>query len=1130
MRCNASGRWLYGRLFYGLALVLGSGSCVSLWAAALPEASERAQPVLPDLTKVHEFQPQPVSWWPHVINAGWGGGRGGPERLKGWTAENWLLLDYLDRAADFTSNDWLTHRGIWHEVYGYNEYQETIHFHLEGARKLLWENGIARDFNNEPVLSPDYNNSVPWWKEQIGWDAYIVCNNAPRWSAIIDYDLLSAAVLGHATSQDNIGGPTSRIGAGSHGRYCDYCNRKFFDYLRRTQRLPDFRRQYTHIRDYVRNTQRELIRQLPPFAQWTWDPPQAELIAQLCAPPVMNEYQKFLYLSHLSNWSTYYKDCKLVAGRLGRDFDVHGNQGGSAIGPTPYQVALADFVDIVWFESQGISAYDMFKYHWNNADGALRYVMGRAMTRGRKPFMSMLKFHKLTPDIVEHELAECCAGGGVLFPFQDSLEEAPVLRQLMTEYFRFRHAHRALFQPQNSVPYSEVGIIYSIPSFMYHDYMYSVSQPLCAFEGIVRACQEGHIQYDVIIMNHPEFYRDHWGLEELRAYRIIIVPAAECLTDAQIMLLTQYLKEGGTLAVTGACGTKDENNLPRANPPLERWKKAGRVIEIRPGKTYLPPRTKEGPATQAQTAETLQALWEALRSTQIIQGELPRLLWAKAWRHSLGASVSAGETLAGPFPILSVHFVNYDVDFETGKATDTASVPVTIRLPEGIQAEEAQWLVPGREPQTVALELAGRQARLMLPPVQIYGILVIGPRGEEAEASARLQLAALNARAQLSLGRSFSPAPDIRRAEEQLRKAATIGEERYLTRLQEAVELNKPVYAFAFGAPQDFGEWKAIQPDTAYTQERGYGWLPHTDDSEPMPEEIYYALAEKYGRKFVGPEPVAARLPFWPYRQPVPLPLQWSLSSGTPCRFRVDVPPGRYRVRVVNVNPSWTNLNFRVSGMISCQGRVMLPDVPLEKSSLVAREFVADSPQGELTFTFGGPTGWGIAALMIEPAPRSDASAAPAGLPLREWLVSPRYPNPEWWRDVSTSVEKQLNRLPLSGWTRLQANCAPQLILGAGLPVIDLGSNRQANIGDVVYAVTTIRGPLRPGARLHFGATSQATLWLNGRRLGFVPNEKGLREEFVAPLSLPAGEHKLVVKLQRFWERHWLFMAMLKWD
>lgn len=1090
-------------------------------AAVLPRAAEQAQPVLPDLTKVRDFQPQPVSWWPYVINAGWGGGRGGPERLQGWTGDHWMLLDYLDRSSDFTSNDWLTHRGIWYEVYGFNEYQETIHFVLDGAKKYFWDNGIARDFKGDRVLSEDYNNSVKWWKEAYGWDAYIVCNNAPRWSSVIDYDLVSAAALGHATSQDNIGGPTSRIGAGSHGRYCDYCSRKFFDYLTRTDRLPDFRKHYHSIRDYVQATQMDVIKQLPPFVPWTWDPPQAEIIARLCDPPVMNQYQKFVYLSQLSDWITYYNDCKLEASRMGREFDVHGNQGGSAIGDNPYQVALGDFVDTVWFESQGITGYDMFKNHWNNADGALRYVMGRAMTRGTKPFISMQTFNaKRTPDIVEHELAEGCAGGGVMFPFQDTFEKEPELRKLVTDYYTFRHEHRALYQPQSTRPLSDVGLIYSIPTLMYHDYMYSVSKPLCAFEGLARAMQEGHIQYDVVIMNHPEIHADHWGLKELQQYRVLALPAAECLSDGQTSVLTQYLKAGGTLAVTGDCGTKDEDNIARAASPLAAWKKAGRVIEIRPGKTFLPPRTTEGEATQAQTAETLAGLAEAIKQP-VVQGDLPELLWVKAWVHGKPGAQFA-----------SAHFVNYNVDFESGKVTDTPPLRVRLKVPTTEPAVGMTWLVPGKEPQALVVEGDGA---VTIPPVHVYGILVAGPDGAERQASAQLERDALMGRAKMAASNQTSPealirlvsaekaTPTVEASRDLLKSVAQQGDAEYLAGLQQAVTVEKPVVALAFGAPADFAGWKAVKADMAYDQGRGFGWLPLTDDSEPLPDEIYYYSAEKYGRALVGPEPAAARLPFWPYPQPIPQPLQNSLSSGTPRSFRIDVPEGDYAVRVVNVNASWTNYNFRVSGMVGCNGRVMLSDAPLDKSSLVARDFQAHTQDGHLDLTFGGATGWGVAAVVIEPGSivATPIRPLPAGTPLRDWQVSPRYPNPEWWRTVTTPLESRLDQLPLPGWTKLQAP-------GEGLPVIDLGSNREAEIGDVVYAVSTFSAGAVRNPKLGFGSTSQATLWLNGKYLGFVPNEKGLRYEAEFPVELKAGPNKLVVKLQRFWERHWMFMARVE--
>ena len=117
--------------------------------AALPETDERPAIALPDFgAELRAFDApyrQPVAWWPHVVNAAWGGGRGGPQRNGGWIDQNWEFVDCLDRSGDYSTHEYLTHRGIWYEVYGSNEYQETIHFHEDGAKKLLWDNGIARD-------------------------------------------------------------------------------------------------------------------------------------------------------------------------------------------------------------------------------------------------------------------------------------------------------------------------------------------------------------------------------------------------------------------------------------------------------------------------------------------------------------------------------------------------------------------------------------------------------------------------------------------------------------------------------------------------------------------------------------------------------------------------------------------------------------------------------------------------------------------------------------------------------------------------------------------------------------------------------------------------------------------------
>jgi len=1125
---------------YAFWTILLAPLASSVAGELLPRASEPVEVVLPDFgAEVRAFDApdrRPVAWWPHVVNAAWGGGRGGPERRGGWLDEHWEMVDYLDRSADYTTHEYLKHRGIWYEVYGSNEYQETIHFHEEGARELLWENGIARDMLGKHVLSEHYNTGVDWWRERIGWDAYIVCNNAPRWWSVINYDWLTSPLLGFAISQDNIGGPTSRIGAGGHGRYCDYCNAKFFHHLAQADRLPEFRRQYKHIRGYVQANMMDVVHQLPPHAQHRWNAAEAELMARMCEPPVMSEYHKFLYISHLHNFIRHYQDAKLIAQRQGRQYDVHGNQGGSFIGPNPYQVALSDFVDTVWFESKGISTYDMFKFGWNNASGAFRYKMGRAMTRGVKPFMSMTGFHKHTADIVEHEMAEACAGGGVLFVNQQAFEQEPILLDKLTEYFRLRHNHRAIYANHTKQPYARVALAYSIPTMMYRNYQYTGdAPPNNALPGTARALEEGHIPFEVVILNHPEIHADRVTLEQLKLYRMIILPALECLSDAQIDLFTRYVQTGGTLGLIGKSGIRDENNLPRSGSAEPQWQKAGRVIDILPGRNFLPTRTRENDQTRELTAVALEALRQGLDSDTIISGNLPRLLWINTWNHGND--------------FISVHFVNYNVDFESGNATPTESAEVTVTLPPDIPAEQAAWLGPDGTRRTLRMVVQGTKVTVTLPPVRVYGVLIVGRKELDRAYNSLVRGDALMARATMACDGQWNELEDradalaarrtvvatelnrnggVAAAEDYARQASALIQEiqrsqdvAYMCRVSESVNTDGAVLALDFGGSREQPLWRIVEPTTTYDPQTGFGWLPWNDETDATPEERYYAMAQKYGGS-MATQVTAGRLLFWPYRQPPPAPLSTNLACGMSRRFRIDIEPGDYTVRVVTTNPSWTNRNFFVSGMVRLNDEYRLLDAVHDKGTLESREFFVKTPDGKLDFTFGGPTGWGVAALIIRRGGRSTSDHQTTE-GLRAWHVSPRFANPDWYpiTQVTCPPERRLASLPEADWTMIKAPVA-------GLPVVDMGTNRQAEIGDVVYAATTIESPTARDVHFHFGATSQAQLWLNGKSIGYAPNEKGLRrDELVVPVHLAEGENTLVVKIQRFWERRWMFYASL---
>jgi len=328
------------------------------------------------------------------------------------------------------------------------------------------------------------------------------------------------------------------------------------------------------------------------------------------------------------------------------------------------------------------------------------------------------------------------------------------------------------------------------------------------------------------------------------------------------------------------------------------------------------------------------------------------------------------------------------------------------------------------------------------------------------------------------------------------------------------------VIALDFGGEKPKAPWQTVAADTAYSADRGFGWTEDRDTSKPTPEEIHYSMASRYHRDMPYSIQKGARLMFWPYKQRPPEAVHYALCCGGPRRFRIDIEPGLYAVNVVRNMPSWTQRNFLVSGMATANGAPALLDAAMYKGGLADRAFTIDVTDGKLDLTFGGPTGWAVSAIVVRRAekPRVDPLAAGA---IREWKVSPRYANKDWYPIYQTTAAPE--RDPASpdtrGWLAVRA-------ADRGIGLVDLGSNTETDAGDVVYALATIDSPGAKGAVLHLGASSQAAAWLNGERVAYLPNVKGVqRDEHVARVQLKPGRNVLLLKLCRFWERRWMFYA-----
>ncbi|MBD3293436.1 MAG: hypothetical protein GF393_10965, partial [Armatimonadia bacterium] len=973
----------------------------------------------------------------------------------------WILCDYLDRSGDYVSHEWLKHRGIPYEVYGYNEYQETIHFHEEQALPLFRDNGIARDYHDELVMSSHYNLTVESWAARADYNAYIVCNNAPRWSSVINYDWLGSPLIGYAISQDNIGGPVSRIGSGSRGRYCDWCNRKFMHYLEIHDLLPEFRADYDHIQDYVS----EHLDEFPMLqADLAWNEITHEGVAAICADPVLAEYQKFQYISHAHNLMRYYLDSKLLGERLDIEFDCHGNQAGGFLGLNPYPLFISELVDHVWFESAGLTQYDVFNYGWHNAHGAMRFVLGLASADG-KPVLCMTQLRKREPDLLRHEYAESCAGGGVLFSQQPSFLERPDLQEVVREYWQFRHDQRAIFAREGRSRHAQVAMAYSIPTQMYASYRSNVRAPhFNDVSGLGRAMFEAHIPFDAFLLQHPQMRADHWSAEDLSRYRLVILPTVTCISDAQIEKLAEYLRNGGTVAVMGEFGSRDENNAVREGDALAHLREQGRVVELLDGRHMHFNRDKESDATRAIVAQAIADIRAALGGETLLDGQIPRMLWATTWHHQAQGA-----------DLMSAHFVNYQFDYESGQPTPTEPFEVAIRLPEGMAEPEATtWLTTRGEPRPLLFQYDDGIALVQVPAVEVYGVLVLGPADEERTLSDRLQGDAMVQRAEFALdgefgdlGAGMQALMDLRgqddaayraRAEQLLRDARALADERYFDEWRAMADTQGATLALDFGAEEDAGAWSALTAEMAYSEERGYGWLPVKDTSVPTPEETGYAMAHKYGS---GQEEIVSRgFPFWPYEwRPEAAVLQRALYSGQPRTLRVDLPDGEYEVRVVRGNPNWALRNYRCSGMVRDRMGVRLFDAAYYPGGADLGAFTAHVTDGRIELTFGGPTGWAVSALVIRRT--GDAQEITVD---REggWRVSPRYRNEAWWpvRQVRFSPEDDPTAVP-AAWEEVRHDLAG---------VVHLGSNTEADTGDVVYAARTIDSDRAREATLTLGS------------------------------------------------------------
>jgi len=569
------------------------------------------------------------------------------------------------------------------------EYQEF--YKMEGPE--IWNARYERFENNGFAESLD---GTLIQDETWGEGGYFTCHNGDGWHKWFTDELLRRNSKYMGMCQDNIGCPPFYKG---HGCFCQPCIAKFREWLR--------------PRYSVKELASLGIADLDKF-----DIRQRVLDYDLTGPralddPIAREYIKFQFCSQLDAWADVVERVKQDARKRGFPVPCYGNQFGG-YGTQPFSVALGQFCDIIQIE-------EYIRVKDKAPNWSIYYKMGRAGGHETKPVWvrgAVLgkkdKTPQLSPLFWQIHFAEALANGGVRDisfgvnapwtgdPSTLDYIDSPEVNKVWRDYAALCDANRAVFTHRKSL--AKVALVYSLPSTMFRRFY-----PLNIDDGDVfgRFDQTSawldsiHVPYDCIVFGHPELFAT--AASQLQQYSVIVLPAADALSDIQISLLKQFAARGGKILAIGDLGARDENLNLRSGPsPL-----AGtQVIDI---------------AGHSGEAASI------LRKAGIVTTDAPSDVTVNAWLSANGGS-------------LDIHLVNYGADLAAGAWHPGKPIKLSVTPPAGLKFDTVRLLQFGTPAQTLKYASAGSRVTVTVPALRAYAVVSLCSKAKlDAENAAAKQ-------------------------------------------------------------------------------------------------------------------------------------------------------------------------------------------------------------------------------------------------------------------------------------------------------------------------------------------------------------------------------------------------------
>ena len=124
-----------------------------------------------------------------------------------------------------------------------------------------------------------------------------------------------------------------------------------------------------------------------------------------------------------------------------------------------------------------------------------------------------------------------------------------------TEIYQFVKTNEKLLEQH--VPVSKIGIYYSgATRLSYHKKSMEEDQFGTDIRGFENVVMENHIPNDFIL-------DDQITVQKLKKYKVVILPNVRCMSDAEVEMLKNYVREGGNIIATYITSLYDEKGRER---------------------------------------------------------------------------------------------------------------------------------------------------------------------------------------------------------------------------------------------------------------------------------------------------------------------------------------------------------------------------------------------------------------------------------------------------------------------------------------------------------------------------------------------------------------------------------------